>query len=58
LTRTRDKIEPNAFQRLVAAISSDDTIRVEQEAERIARAVLKSKPSAQRRKPATVRNPR
>ncbi|HZZ26219.1 MAG TPA: hypothetical protein VFE60_28335 [Roseiarcus sp.] len=49
MTRGCDKIEPNAFQQLVAAINSDDTIRIEQEAERIARAVLKShKPQPRR----------
>jgi hypothetical protein len=42
VTRIRDKIEPNAFQQLIAAVQSSDERRIEQETERIARAVLKS----------------
>ena len=52
MTRIRDRIAPNDFQALIAAVQSMDDKRIEDETARIARAVLASKPT---RRTAAVR---
>jgi hypothetical protein len=50
VTRIRDKIEPNAFQRLIEAVQAADEKRIEDEATRISRrAIANFKPAIPRR---------
>jgi hypothetical protein len=44
MTRTAYRPEPNAFQRLIAAVAAADERRIEDEATRVVLARLKSKP--------------
>jgi hypothetical protein len=53
VTRIRDRIAPNDFQALIAAVQSMDDKRIEDETVRIARAIKRT-PSTSR-KPATPR---
>jgi hypothetical protein len=49
VTRIRDKIEPNDFQLLVAAINQVDEPAIERAVEKIARTVQSTKPQPIRR---------